>query len=815
LARVVEQEDGSCAMEMRGGTSMRALYLSLGAFLVVAFTVGYPFPAAANPPGQWARTESHDPCTRFSVTRNAYFGDMHIHTTQSIDAVLFNTLTTPRQAYEFAKGAQLGLAPFDGMGNPAHFVQLGRPLDFAAITDHSEGFGAQDVCFDSSAGGFLDGYNSTQCQALRTASVSNDPQAVLQVFLNFLLPVVLSPTPTIPVAVCSADGSECSSRESVFWLDHQQAAEENYDRSSACAFTSFVAYEWTGTPNYANLHRNVIFRNAAVPAVPVTYLDQQTPRGLWASLTSACQDAVAGCDWLAIPHNSNLSGANGLMFLPENAPATGTGGTPLTAADAATRAAMEPLVEIYQHKGASECRPGVDSTDEACGFELVSRTGLLGASNPSQTFTNRLAFVRNALKEGLVQEQALGVNPFRLGIIASTDTHNGDPGNVREDSYVGHTGVNDDSPAHNQLNITSNNAWNGEHSPAGLAVVWAEENSRDALFAAMRRRETYGTSGPRHTLRFFAGNYAATMCTDPDFATTGYRDGTPMGAEVGPISGGTSPVFTVLAMKDAGDPGHPGTQLQRVQIIKGWVDGTGAHEKVFDVAGDANNGASVALATCTPTGTGADSLCTTWQDPEFDPTERAFYYARVLENPTCRWSTYVCNANNIDCSTTPPAAFALCCDVRFPKTIQERSWSSPIWYRPEGLGPVQASVRYGRRPGTDRLKLKTTLAQGASHDLSAEDVTITVTDDDTVFSVTIPAGRFRNGKVWNFGNVKYAKFSQRGTEAAKLSLRTVPMDLSHADKVDHMVEVAVHVGPTFETSQSRLWTFDGRALATK
>jgi len=788
---------------------MRAV-LSVLAALAIVVAVRIPG-AQANPPGPWSRTETREPCASFNVLRTPYFGDTHVHTTQSVDAVLFNTRTTPRQAYEFAKGAALGLAPFDSMGNPAHTVQLGRPLDFAAVTDHSEGFGTQDVCFDSSVDGYPDGYNSMACQLLRQASVSNDPSVVLQVFLNFLLPVVISTTPTYPASACGADGSECATRQSVFWDDDQAAAEEHYDRSSACTFTSFVAYEWTGTPNFGNLHRNVIFRNANVPPLPVSYIDQPTPEGLWAALKAQCQNALPGCDWLAIPHNSNISGP-GLMFMPEN-----SDGSPLTAADAATRAAMEPLVEIYQHKGSSECRTGVDTTDEQCGFELLSRTVLIGASNPNQVFP-RLSFVRNALKEGLVQEQTLGVNPFRLGIVASTDTHNGDPGDVREDSYVGHVGVNDDSPAHGQLNLISNNGWLGENSPAGLAVVWAEENSRDALFAGMRRRETYGTSGPRHLLRFFAGNYGADMCADPDLVHTGYRDGATMGAEIGPISGGDSPVFTVLAMKDPGDPGLPGTALQRVQIIKGWVDTAGtSHEKVFDVAGNANNGASVDLATCTPTGTGADSLCTTWQDPEFNPAERAFYYARVLENPTCRWSTYVCNRNSIDCSNPPsvPAEFALCCDARIPKTIQERAWSSPIWYRPEGMGKIKAAVKYGKKPGTDRLKLKTTLAQGVAHDLSAEDLRVTVRDDDSILDVTIPAGTFQKGKVKNFAGLKIAKFKQKGTGPAKLIVQTLPTDLSRADRVDHMVEVAVQLGPTFETSQGRLWTFNGKALGTK
>ena len=778
-------------------------------FAMIAFMLSSARATAATAPAPWQRTETRADCASFNVLRNPYFGDTHVHTTQSIDAVLFNTLTTPRQAYEFAKGAALGLAPFDGMGNPAHTAQLGRPLDFAAVTDHSEGFGSQNVCFDASISGYLDGYNSAPCQLLRQASVSNDQNLVVQAFLNFLLPVVVSTSPVLPPDVCGSGGIECDGRHSVFWLDDQAAAEEHYDRSAACTFTSFVGYEWSATPNFANLHRNVIFRNATVPALPVSYIDQQTPQGLWAALKTRCQDALAGCDWLAIPHNSNLSGPTGRMFLPENAD-----GSPLTAADAATRAAMEPLVEIYQHKGASECRPGVDSIDEQCGFELVSRTVLIGASDPNQTFPTH-AFVRNALKEGLVQEQALGVNPFRLGVIASTDTHNGAPGNVREDGYVGHAGVNDDSPAHNQLNLSSAFSWLGEHSPGGLAVVWAEENSRDALFSAMRRRETYGTSGPRHVLRFFAGKYAPDVCDDPEFVATGYRNGAPMGAEIGPTSDGRSPVFTVLAMKDPGDPGKPGTPLQRVQIVKGWVDATGAaQEKVFDVAGDANNGASVDLATCTPTGTGADSLCTTWRDPEFDPDQRAFYYVRALENPTCRWSTHVCNANAIDCSNpgSVPPEFALCCDARIPKTIQERSWSSPIWYRPEAIGRVKATVKYGKKPGTDRLTLKTTLARGTAHDIANEELRITVRDDDTIFDVTFPAGTFHNGRLRGFGNVKSARFIQEGAGPAKLILRTFPIDLADAERVDHMVELSVRVGTTFDASQTRLWNFNDKAL---
>jgi hypothetical protein len=546
-----------------------------------------------------------------------------------------------------------------------------------------------------------------------------------------------------------------------------------------------------------------------VPELPVTYIEQQAPQNLWADLKAKCQDTLPGCDWLAIPHNSNISGPEGRMFLPENAD-----GSALTTADAATRAAMEPLVEIFQAKGSSECRPGVDSTDEQCGFELLHQYGNRGPRDPNQTFA-RSSYVRNTLKEGLVQEQRLGANPFRLGFIADTDTHNASPAYTREDVFFGHSGVNDNSPANGQLRLEASR---GDYNPGGIAGVWAEENSRDALFSALRRRETYGTSGPRHVVRFFAGTYAKNLCTEPEFATVGYRDGVPMGAEIGPLAGDASPVFAVLAMKDAGDPGRPGTPLQRIQIVKGWLDDTGtAREKVFDVAGDPNNGAGVDLSTCTPTGTGFDSLCTTWEDPEFDPEQRAFYYARVLENPTCRWSTYVCKANAVDCSAPRAelADFAACCDASVSKTIQERSWSSPIWYRPEGLGRVEAGITFGRSAGTDRMELTAALGPGAAHDLATHDLRVVVRDDDTILDVTVPAGTMRDGTLANAAGLERATFEQEANGAATLMVQTPLMDLARADRVDHMVEVAIHIGDTFESSQSRLWTFDGTTLATK
>src|SRR5207249_3144430 len=369
-----------------------------------------------------------------------YFGETHVHTVYSVDASIFDVRNTPRDAYRFATGEEIGLTPYDAEGHPRRTLRLRRPLDFAAVTDHSEGFGESYICFTPGE----DGYDSDECTKLRNAIVqgeAGDLTTVGNTLTGLLIPIV------------------------------------------------------------------------ALPA----------PQGLWAVLGTACQQSLSRCDWLAIPHNSNMS--SGRMFLPENADHS-----PLTAADAAVRAASEPLVEIYQAKSSSECKPAVGTPDELCAFESTNRVTLFGNSTPTNTFAP-LSFVRNALKEGLKQEQAIEVNPFRLGLIAATDNHNGIPGGVREDEWTGHAGVLDADAAapYPGGRLDTQGRANIEDSPGGLAVVWAEENSRDAIFAAMRRREVYGTSGTRPIVRFFAGRYPKAVCSSPDLVEIGYRQGVPMG----------------------------------------------------------------------------------------------------------------------------------------------------------------------------------------------------------------------------------------------------------------------------------------------
>jgi hypothetical protein len=483
---------------------------------------------------------------------------------------------------------------------------------------------------------------------------------------------------------CGRDGRHCLEAAAIPWRKIQQAAEEVYDRSPACTFTSFVGYEWTGNPDSNMIHRNVIFRNRKVPPAPATYLDEGSAEALWRRLHSDCLDLENGCDVLAIPHNSNLSG--GWLFLTETAE-----GRPIGREDALQRAALEPLVEVMQHKGDSECRLGGltgASEDELCGFEKLPFAKMDQQPLPFRwTAPPYLSFVREALAEGLLQEERIGANPFKLGLIASTDTHMGTPGLVGEDGFPGHAAGGDTSQVEIPK-LPDALAFN----PGGLAVLWAEENSRDAIFEAMRRREAYGTSGPRMIVRFFGGwDYPNDICQSGAFAEQGYARGVPMGGDLpapptqtSAPSSAAAPAFAIWALRDPGSPAKPAAPLQRVQIIKLWVEQGEAHERVYEVAGDPANGAGVDLATCRRRGPGFDSLCAVWRDPDFDSGQRALYYARAVENPSCRWSSYVCNAHAVDCSDrgSVPRELEPCCDPSHPRSVQERAWTSPIWYSP-------------------------------------------------------------------------------------------------------------------------------------
>jgi hypothetical protein len=759
----------------------------------------------------WARTEVREPCAASQPFRQPFFGDLHVHTRHSADAYIGGTRTEPHDAYDFARGEPIVL-PDENEGQ-TRTTRLDRPLDFAAVTDHSEWFGEADLC--ATPGSVP--YDFNICQIFRQPEPPGVPQ--FPVTVQWLFPAgIPMPPPSLPF--CNEPGVDCDAAAVSVWQRMQAAAEEAYDRTAACTFTTFVGYEHTNSPLGRHMHRNVIFRNATVP--PFAYSQLETwpdgaPQGVWKAIEDNCLNAGTGCDALVIPHNSNLS--EGRQF--EN---------PLSPADALRRQTAEPLVELFQLKSSSECRfdrlaqMGVGTSDELCTFEQ----GLLSHQGPDATVVPIGAYpsrnlVRNVLKDGLGFDRDWGVNPWKFGFVGSTDTHQSNPGNVEEDAFLK---VQGNSPALPGLQLGGDSL---RDNPGGLAVVWAEENSRDAVFAGLRRRESYATSGIRPALRFFAGDLEKVHCGDAGLLERAYTTGTPMGGDVGPTPGRRGPRFVVWAAKDPGTDARPGTDLQRAQVVKGWVDAGGTqHEQVFDVAGNAANGAGIDPQTCAPTGTGAAELCAVWHDPTFSPDQRAFYYVRLLENPTCRWSTRVCQASGVNpfsptCAAEAAAAgprFSACCrgtadDPFLEPVIQERAWSSPIWYRPDGIARMRARLT-GARGGT--LKLRLTFGAAAALDPVGEDLTVRVADAADLWHVTIPAGTLRPRRNGTFAHqdadgaldgLRRAAWDPRG-KTRELRL-TIVRDFAAVAREDHFVTVSV-AGGLYRATRARWWTLEGDAL---
>lgn len=613
------------------------------------------------------RTEQRTPCHENDPLRKPFFGDTHVHTKYSLDASTQGTRTTPAQAYQFAKGERVGVQPWDNNGNALRSMQLSRPLDFAMVTDHAELMGEVAICNTPA----MEGYTSWQCKIYR-----GFPR------IGYYLFNATAMSMKMRLGLCGDDGQHCIQAASIPWQEMQQAAEDAYDRSENCEFSSFVAFEWTGVSSSMegaqNRHRNVIFRNEVVPALPITAVEHPKAHQLWDQLDKQCVAPAKGCDVLVIPHNSNLSDGSMFTSVRED-------DKPITAENARQTARFETLVEVMQHKGSSECYFGVQGSiaaDELCAFEQLPYNNFRGQSFASLREAPRPEgdFLREALRDGLRVQQQLGVNPFKWGFIGSTDTHLGTPGATAENNFLGHGGAG----AANGAELPKGLPDALEFNPGGLAVLWAEENTRDSLFAAMRRREAYGTSGPRMTVRFFGGwDYPQTMCETNNFAERGYNNGVPMGGDLSFKQPGLAPYFAVQAFKDAGTIDKDGTPLQRIQIIKGWVDDRGeSKEAVYDIAGNPDNGARVDLNSCEIKGPGHDQLCAVWQDPDFNENTNAWYYARVVENPTCRWSQQVCNANRVNCSNPSTIGEGLegCCAAEHRPVIQERAWTSPIWY---------------------------------------------------------------------------------------------------------------------------------------
>jgi len=633
--------------------------------------IAEPAPAATAPTSY---TEERGVCAHRNPLRQPLFGELHVHSTLSMDANIWGVRGTPDDVYRFARGETIELSPHATVGRAPRRQRLARPLDFAALTDHAFLIGPVSLCTreDSSS------YDTTSCRVFRGEIDAGD--------LGGRIGALTAGTSAIPshrVEICGEDGGRCQEELGSVWRRLQDTTERWYDKSSDCSFTTFHAYEYTATPDIAKVHRNVIFRNASVPDLPISFMDEPTAPGLWRQLERQCLEAGTGCEVLTIPHNSNLS--NGRMFtlpyldLPEEEQKL----------RATLRAELEPVAEIMQIKGDSECRNGLydilGGADEFCDFEKWRpadtedcQEGTSAGALLDQGCQSRLDFVRYALIEGLREQERIGINPLKLGILAATDAHNANPGDAEEYSYPGWGGESDDTAIERLTTTSPVGLPPLRNNPGGLAGVWAEENSRDAIFDAMQRRETFGTSGPRMTARFFGSfEFEGDLCETEALALRGYRDGVPMGSDL-PARPETSdaPRFVVSALRDPGTQTHPGGLLQRIQIIKGWYDAEGHfHQAVYDVAGGPND-ADVDPDTCTPRGDGAEHLCGVFQDPDFDPSRGAVYYARVLENPSCRWSQRQCLA--LPESERP----ATCSDPNTPRFIQERLWTSPIWYDP-------------------------------------------------------------------------------------------------------------------------------------
>jgi hypothetical protein len=581
--------------------------------------------------------------------RNAYFGDTHIHTILSFDAYLMGTRRTPDDAYEFAKGAAIEHAS-------GFMMQMKKPLDFLAVSDHAFYLGMMREISEG-RGSYAE---HPLADAIRGASDAAGSQAAFAAVLTHLRDRMADPSL----------GDDLDDRAVVrsAWQEVIEAAQRHNDPGN---FTTFVGYEYTSSgPETQNLHRNVIFRSANVPVQPFARLDSLNPEDLWAWMDNNREN---GMESIAIPHNSN--GSDGWMF-----PKTNWAGDPIDASYAEIRMRNEPLVENTQVKGTSDTHPLLSPNDEWADFELMELK--VATTQPSRAPGS---YVREAYLNGLVMEAQGGFNPYQFGVIGASDTHNA-AGSFEEDNYWSKTGLTDiepymrgsvplpDSPPGDPEYATGSSRFWGA---SGLAGVWAESNTRDAIFDAFRRKETFSTSGPHIRVRFFAGyDYDLDMTTGSDALTRAYRDGVPMGADlIG--QNGRAPKFLIWAARDTDS-----VPLQRLQIIKGWLENDEPREVVIDVACSdgavdpetgrcADNGATVNLETCAVSeDVGASQLIVVWEDPDFDPAEKAFYYVRVLENPKCRWSTW----DAIRAGVAP--------NPNMHATIQDRAWSSPIWYRP-------------------------------------------------------------------------------------------------------------------------------------
>jgi len=599
----------------------------------------------------------YSPYAGRSFPTRPLFGDTHLHTSFSMDAGAFGARLGPKEAYRFAKGEEVTASS----GQPA---KLSRPLDFLVVTDHSDGFGFFPLLIggDSKMLGYPQGrrwYDMIQG--------GKGADAAMEIVVSFSQGKM--DEGLLPVPGTSAYRSA--------WRETIKAAE---DANEPGRFTAFIGYEWTSNTGGNNLHRNIIFRDngdKASRVEPYTTqkpLGSDNPRDLWKWM--AMYEEKTGGELLTIAHNGNLS--NGRMF-PIIEPGTGR---KIDREYAQTRMKWERLYEATQIKGDGEAHPFLSPNDEFANFERWDK-GNLDLSEVKKKEMLEFEYVRSALKNGLKLESELGVNPYKFGLVGSTDAHTGLTA-VEEDNFFGKTTSSEPSAERAMHPFIKNEkekavvmAW--ETIASGYAAVWARENTREAIFDAMARRETYATTGSRMVVRFFGGfDFEPKDAGSRLPAEIGYTKGVPMGGDLATAPSGKAPTFLVAALKDP-----MGANLDRYQVVKGWLDAKGGlHEKVYDVAWSGGRkagadgklppvGNTVDVANATWTNTiGAPELIAVWKDPDFDASQRAFYYGRVIEIPTPRWTAYDAKRFGVK---LPPEV---------PMTTTERAYTSPIWYTP-------------------------------------------------------------------------------------------------------------------------------------
>ncbi len=639
---------------------MRFLFASL----LLAISVPVQTAAQEVPPDATADVLGGRPYSPYAdrgYPTQVFFGDTHVHTALSADAGGGGTTLLPRETYRFARGEQV-------VSNTGQAVKLSRPLDFYMITDHSDGMGAitdilagaPNILADEQGRQFHDAF----------AKGGNAARLAAQELTKQFAQGTISP------ALNYQPGNPAYKR---VWDDIIAAAEEFNEPG---VFTAFIAFEWTSLVRGNNLHRNVIFRDGPeragqiVPYTTTPPLGSPDPKDLWRWLEN--YETTTGGDVTAIPHNGNLS--NGMMFPLQD---DFSDGAPLDAEYATARNKWERLYEWTQYKGDGEAHPLLSPEDEFADFETWDY-GNLDATERNTPEMLPGEYARSGLLRGLALEAQLGVNPFKFGADGATDTHTGLT-TAQEDNFFGKFTAYE--PNAERASHVGRKYPDGEvaykssiYSAAGLTAVWSTQNTRGALFDAMERRETYATTGSRMTVRFFGGDYDADALSGRDLARVGYSGGVPMGGDLSAPADGDAPDFLVYSLRDA-----VGANLDRVQIVKGWLDAeTGEPmEKVYDVAWggdrvlDADGklppvGNTVDLTVPSWTNTiGASELGAVWTDPDFDPAEPAFYYARVIEIPTPRWTAY------------DAVKFNVTMDPDVPMITQDRAYTSPIWYNPE------------------------------------------------------------------------------------------------------------------------------------